>query len=211
MAVKPPPAGARFIPVLRGWAGTAIAFWLPAAAGISVLAGVAYTAVQQDLRMGANDPQIQISEDAAARLDQGAPPSAVVGTGYVDIRHSLAAYVIVFNAAGDPVASGAMLDGKVPAPPHGVFDSARSGGEDRFSWEPAAGVRSAAVLTPFNGGFVLAGRSLREVESRESTIAGVIGLGWVIAVGVAAAAAVLVGLLWAGLGGRSGDRRSGLP
>ncbi|HEX7593426.1 MAG TPA: hypothetical protein VF429_04570, partial [Anaerolineae bacterium] len=43
------------------------------------------------------------------------------------------------------------------------------------------GVRSATIVTRFTStqsGFVMAGRSLREVESRDSNLELLIGLGW---------------------------------
>jgi hypothetical protein len=40
--------------------------WLPLAVAITILAGLVYATVQQSLRQGANDPQIQLAEDTAA-------------------------------------------------------------------------------------------------------------------------------------------------
>src|SRR5207247_1903018 len=77
---------------------------------------------------------------------------------------------IIFDTAGQPVASSARLSGAIPIPPNGVFANVRQAGEERLTWEPQPGVRSATVITRVDGptpGFVLAGRSLREVEQRE--------------------------------------------
>jgi hypothetical protein len=41
--------------------------WLPIAVVTAAFCGLAYLTVQQSLRQGANDPQIQMAEDAAAR------------------------------------------------------------------------------------------------------------------------------------------------
>ena len=46
-------------------------YWLPLAAVTTLLCGLIYLAVQQSLRWGANDPQIQMAEDAAAALAAG--------------------------------------------------------------------------------------------------------------------------------------------
>jgi hypothetical protein len=57
-----------------------------------------------------------------------------------------------------------------------VFDNAREKGENRITWEPKEGVRIAAVIKRFEGktastsGFVLAGRSLDEVEKRQKNL-----------------------------------------
>ncbi|PZR83675.1 MAG: hypothetical protein DLM65_01370 [Candidatus Aeolococcus gillhamiae] len=141
--------------------------WLPFAVVITFAAGVAYGLDQQNLRSAANDPQIQLAEDAGARLDAGAPASSVVPTSSVpvDIARSLAPFVIVYDAGDKPLASSGRLDGAVPVPPQGVSASARVA-EDRVTWQPRNGVRIAAVVVAFNGGTVLAGRSLRVVEQR---------------------------------------------
>ena len=52
--------------------------WLPFAVIVTAFCGLAYVTVQQALRQGANDPQIQMAEDAAAALDGGAGVDAIV-------------------------------------------------------------------------------------------------------------------------------------
>ncbi|MDO8689297.1 MAG: hypothetical protein Q7R39_04695 [Dehalococcoidia bacterium] len=139
--------------------------------------------MQQDLRQSANDPQIQMAEDAALAIEKGQAPQSVVPSTTVDISKSLAAYLIVFDDAGKPVASSAQLDGQTPRPPSGVFDQVRQRGEDRITWEPKPGVRSAAVVARFSGlqsGFVLAGRSLREVEKREDGLRLEVVMAWAL-------------------------------
>jgi hypothetical protein len=125
-------------------------YWLPLAAAISAVCGTIYLAVQQDMRMGLNDPQIQMAEDAAHALESGTSPTALmpVGVPQVDIAQSLAPYMIIFDAQGKPLASGAILHGSVPVPPPGVFDFTRKNQEDRISWQPEPGVRSAVVIVP---------------------------------------------------------------
>jgi hypothetical protein len=148
-------------------------YWLLIAIIVTGLSGLIYTVVQQDIRQSANDPQIQMSEDAATKLIDGVQVQTVVPPEKVDIAKSLASYMIVFDATGKPIASSALLDGQTPTIPSGVFGDVRKNGEDRFTWQPQLGVRSAVVVTQFQGphpGFVLAGRSLREVEIREDHI-----------------------------------------
>src|SRR6266849_11215871 len=157
--------------------------WLLVAIVVTGLIGLLYAAVQQDLRQGANDPQIQMAEDAAVKLAGGQPVQSVVPSEKVDIAKSLAPYLIIFDANGNPIDSSAQLDGQTPTIPSGVFDSVRQNGEDRFTWQPQTGVRSAVVVTQYKGsnsGFVLAGRSLREVEKREDNLMLVLLVGWVV-------------------------------
>jgi hypothetical protein len=160
--------------------------WLPLAVAISVLSLAMYAAVQQALRSGANDPQVQMAEDAAAALAGGASPASLIPAGRVDLASSLAPYLIIFDANGSPLASNALLHDQIPVPPAGVLDYTRQHGEDRITWQPEPGVRSATVILPVNSsqaGFVLAGRSLREVERRETQAFQIAGAAWLAAIG----------------------------
>jgi hypothetical protein len=167
--------------------------WLPFAVAITGLAGLAYALDQSNLRQGANDPQIQLAEDAAARLAAGAPVATVVPhtDTVVDIVQSLAPFVIVYDTGDRPLASTATLDGATPLLPAGVSTSARQR-EDRVTWQPRDGVRIAAVVVAYSGGTVVAGRSLREVESRADDALAVTGLAWLtcLVLTLAACAAV---------------------
>jgi hypothetical protein len=58
---------------------------------------------------------------------------------------------------------------------------------NRVSWQPESGVRIAAVVVVYGGaqpGFVLAGRSLREIEKRESQIEQITGIVWLVTLAV---------------------------
>ena len=157
-----------------------------------VLAGIAtgvalalYAIPQHVLRSGLNDPQIQMAGDAAARLQQGISPEEAIGAGpQVDLAQSLSPFVIVYDEQGHPVASQGVLNGTAPVPPGGVFDNVRQHGEERLSWQPVRGtngVRIAAVVRRVNGahpGFVLAGRNMREVESRIADVRTMAELTW---------------------------------
>lgn len=157
-------------------------------AGIATVLGVALYAIpQQVLRQGANDPQIAMATDLAARLEtngvsdglkQGALPN---NSTTVDMTRSLSPFLIVYDDQGRALGGTAQLNGQTPAPPAGVFDYVRGHGEERVSWQPQRGVRVAAVVERVSGqqpGFVLAGRSLREVEMREAQVEHMAGLAW---------------------------------
>ena len=161
---------------------TILKYWLVMAVTIAGLVGLCYAAVQQDIRQSANDPQIQIAEDSAAKLADGQSVQNVVPSEKVDIAKSLAPYIIVFDTTGKPLASSALLDGQTPTIPAGVIDYVKQNGEDRITWQPQFGVRSAVVVTQFKGstsGFILVGRSLREVEIREDNIFHLLLVGWI--------------------------------
>jgi len=134
---------------------------------------------QQVLRLGANDPQVEITGNLKASLQQGADPSSLVAKEPVDIRESLSSFVMVFDEQGRQLASSAQLNGASPIPPAGVFDYVRKHGEGRVTWQPQSGVRIATVMRHVApGGFILAGRNMREVEAREQLATTQAGLVW---------------------------------
>jgi hypothetical protein len=161
---------------------TILKYWLFLGIIISGLIGLNYAAMQQMLRQGADDPQIQMAEDAATKLANGQQVQHVVSTAeQVDIANSVAPYMIVFDASDKPIASSAQLNGHIPTLPAGVFDFVRHNGEDRITWSPQPGVRDAIVVTQFKGanaGFVVAGRSLRDVERLIDSIGQILLVGW---------------------------------
>jgi hypothetical protein len=150
--------------------------WLPLAIATAGLCGLAYLTGQQALRMSANDPQIQMAEDAASALNGGASVDSLVPVGKVELATSLAPFMIVFDDSGKVLASSATLHGALPVYPSGVLDYTRQNSEDRVTWQPEVGVRMATVVTRYDKGFVLAGRSLREVEIRSSNLEKISGL-----------------------------------
>lgn len=156
--------------------------WLSLAAAVTALCVVVYAATQQLLRQGANDPQIQMAEDAAAALNAGASISTVVPASQVEFSTSLAPFIIVYETGGKPAASSGLLDGKLPDYPLGALQAAAKTGENRVTWQPDAGVRIASVVVPFRNGFVVAGRSLRATEQRVDAMGGLIALLWVLSV-----------------------------
>ena len=161
--------------------------WLVVAVVTTAFCGLAYITVQQSLRQGANDPQIQMAEDIASEIKNGATAESVLPASLVDIGNSLGAFVILFNEQGQQVGSSAQLHGASPQLPGGVLDYVRQHGEDRLTWQPEPGVRIAAVVTGISGGnpgFVLAGRSMREVEKRIGQIQLLCGIAWIATLGL---------------------------
>lgn len=144
----------------------AFATLVPAVAAVLVMVGLIYGSMQHLYRGDANDPQLQMAIDAAARLDAGAAPAEVAMGPPVEMSKSLAVHVTVLNGAGDVIASTALLDGAQPHPPSGLVAEARRSGRDIVTWEPRPGVRCAAVIVPYANGAVLVGRSLQAVEER---------------------------------------------
>ena len=155
--------------------------WLPFAVTISAFCLLVYAAVQQAYRQSADDPQIQMANDAVTALSNGHSADVLLPVTKVSVADSLAPFLIIYDSSGKELASSAMLDGQTPALPDGVLDSTKQLGENRISWQPRDGVRIATVIVSYNGGFVLAGRNMREVEQREAQVSTFAGMTWILA------------------------------
>jgi len=163
--------------------------WLPLAVAITGICLLVYGAVQQNYRQSLNDPQIQMAQDGAARLADGGIPAELVqrGVAPVDAAKSLAPWIAVYDASGTPLESSAVLDGRPPTPPQGIFDLAKAQGTNlpHNTWQPEGGVRIALVVVPVTSGpnqgyFVAAGRNMSEVENREGDLTTFVGLAWIV-------------------------------
>ena len=168
--------------------------WLPIATVVVAMSGLVYLAVQQELRQSANDPQIQLVEDTASALARGETAEQVVPAVQVDVARSLAPFMIVYDEAGNVLESSGLLHGQPPELPAGVLEYVRQHSQDRISWQPESGVRIAAVIDRVEGagkGFVLAGRSLREVEKRESQVLSEAMLAMLVTLGATLAVVVV--------------------
>lgn len=158
-----------------------VILWVPFAAAITLLSFLTFAVTQQVLRQSANNPQIQIAEDFAAELERGQSVQSLLPAQTVDIARGLSPFVLFFDDDTHAVAASGLLDGRMPILPLGVFDYTRQHGEDRITWAPAPGVRCAVVMTRYGGtqpGFVVAGRSLREVENLIGRIKRLVLAGW---------------------------------
>ena len=185
---------------MKGWLPfllTILRYWLAPAAAATLLIGLVYTVAQQSMRLSANDVGVQLAEDAAAALEAGQVAAGLVGAP-VDLARSLAPFTIVYDDAGQVVASSARLDGETPVLPAGVLGNARQRGESRITWQPQPGVRLATVVTRVGGatpGFVVAGHSLREVERRIDELGLLVGVAWLATMGATLAVATLAAAL----------------
>jgi hypothetical protein len=155
--------------------------WLAYAGIITLLCGIVYITVQQSYRLSANDPQLQLAEDAANALNKGADPKTIVGSSpAIDISQSLSPYLIIYDASGKIAAGSATLNGKTLEIPKGVIDYIQKNGKDAATWQPVTGVRQAMVgFSTANKAYVtVAGRSLRNVEERISLLGEQVLFGW---------------------------------
>lgn len=151
---------------------------------MTIVIGFSYAANRQILRDGADDPQVQMVVDAAAALGRGASAGAVASANrQIDIATSLLPFLMIFDDQNRVVQSSGILNGVPVAPPSGVFNYVKNHGEDRITWAPQKGLRIAMVMKRVEGrmtGFVLAGRSLVEVEKRERVLFWQFFAAWVL-------------------------------
>jgi hypothetical protein len=166
----------KFFPMKLHATAVALAFT------ITMLAGTIYLVSQQMIRGAANDPQIQMADETVQRLQAGASATSLISGDQADMEKTLSPYLIIYNEDRTPLAAGVTLKGAIPKPPVGVFEYTKNQGQDRLTWQPQEGVRSALVMRYFSAadqsGYVLAGRSLTEAEKQESQITLLVSIGW---------------------------------
>ena len=137
---------------------------------LSLLGGSAALVIDQMMRRGADQPQIDMVSWYAGEITAGEAPDNVIPPGYVDLERSLQPAIIFYDDQGKPAVGTGYLDQNLPAPPSGVFDHVRQQGYEKVTWRPQPGVRLASVIQRINGphpGFLLAARSLRPVEQQK--------------------------------------------
>jgi hypothetical protein len=164
--------------------------WACAVIIVVLVTGVTYGVMQQIERQGADDTPLRLASQVAAELADGGSET-VDGLPQVDLAHSLAPFVVVFGPDGTPVTGNGYLDGALATPPPGVINTARHGGEDDVTWQPARDLRFATVSIRAGDSVVMAGQSLAPSERRTSgigiiTILGGLALLLVLGVGFAA-------------------------
>jgi hypothetical protein len=146
--------------------------WLIPVTIVTMLSGLIYVTVQQNYRMSFNDPQIQLAEDAVNDLSIGKSADLIVPAVPVDISKSLTPFLVIYDQAGNPIAGSGQLHGKLPSLPGGVLDYTKTHDDNRLTWQPEKGIRNAIVVKQYKEpsgktGYVMAGRSMRELEKRE--------------------------------------------
>ncbi len=149
---------------------------------VTVIFGTLYATVQQTYRQAANDPQIQVAEDTAAKMDLGGKPQQPDISTLIPMQTSLAQFVIIYNATNTPIFSTGQLAGKIPSLPESSFVYTKANNENIFTWQPAPDVRIAAVAHSYKDGVVVVGRSLREVQKRINSLGLMVSIGWILSI-----------------------------
>ena len=165
---------------------------------VTLISGTIYVSVQQVYRNDANDPQVEAVEKIIELLNQGAPAEAITAqSSPVDMSKSLSLFIIIYDKDGKEIASSANLNNNSPTLPSGVMDYVKTRNEHRFTWQPEKGVRAAVVMGKIenDGGYVLAGRSLMEVEKSIGELAKIVGFSWLILLLLAAKLSWILGFV----------------
>lgn len=161
--------------------------FLPFAVLVTFLSGLILVVTHNEIRQAANNPQIEIAENAIDLIFSGVQPYTLYASRPIDIEKRLSTFQEIYNDKGDVIGSNGRLDGQNPQIPQGVLEYARTHGENRLTWEPKPGVRLATVVMRFasststsTAGFVLAARNMREIENRQKDLIIEVVVGWVI-------------------------------
>ena len=165
------------------------------AVALTLLGGAAAITMQQMLRRGANQPQIDMAQWYAGEIGAGEAPGNVIPPGYVDLERSLQPFVIFYDEQGNPGPGTGYLEQRIPTPPPGIFEFVRIHGSENVTWQPQPGVRIASVVRRISSktpGFILAGRSLRLVEEQESLLRRMVLGAWVAVMAMLFAGACLL-------------------
>jgi hypothetical protein len=167
--------------------------WFALAATWTLAAGAIVLVQHQVLRQQADEPQVQMAEDAARRLGKGVDALNVLPVGEsVPIEASRSPWLAVYDKYGAPLSSSGRFRGSAPRLPRGVFKFAQEYRGHRLSWEPSPGVRQALVIVVLpDAAFVVCGRSLQETELRKRQV-----LKLMLAVWSAGLAGLLLPSLW---------------
>ena len=158
--------------------------WFGYATIVTLLCGIVYVVGQQGFRQSADDPQYQLVQDAASAINKGVDPKSLTAAAPVDLAQALSPYLIIYDKAGNMVVNGALLNNQPLKIPQGVLDYIKLHGVDHATWQPQPGIRQAMVGMRTNGSsyVVIAGRSLRKIEERISTLGQQVVFSWAVSI-----------------------------
>ena len=147
---------------------------------VTVLTGLVYAAVQQSYRTGADDPQIQLAMELQNRLKQGRPLTGLLPDS-IRLEESMGIFATLYDQDMRPLVSSATLDGTIPQLPRGVFQYVKTHEKENVTWQPRPQIRMAMVVVLANQqgvAYIAVGRSLQQVEIRESNLRMMSFLAW---------------------------------
>jgi hypothetical protein len=160
--------------------------WLAIVGVATLILGASYTMAQQSTRHSADDLPLTTAQVAKQELQSGSDAKDVVPTIKTNLRTDTSVFMIITDNTQHIIASSAVLDGKTPLPPKGVFVYTNETGSDHFTWEPSSGVRMATRATTYGvgaaRGYIITGQSLKPYEDRIENYGWIALAAWLAAV-----------------------------
>ena len=156
--------------------------WLRVVGVGTIILLTAYVLIQQSTRLAADDLPLATAQTISHELADGMAAQAAVPPVKTDLKTDSTVFATVVDSSYKVLASSGQLDGAVSLPPTGSFGGLPATGVNRFTWQPEPGVRIATVIVPFShgstSGFVIAGQSLKQAESRIADYGWITLAGW---------------------------------
>ncbi|MFA7308773.1 MAG: hypothetical protein WC045_01745 [Patescibacteria group bacterium] len=134
---------------------------------VSILCSGIYITGQQVLRRSANSPQEEIASQIAAQLAGDKKIDKFMPNTSVDIATSPDTFIMLYNDNQEMTISSTLLNGSAPRLPKDILNYAKDHTENKLTWEPVPGVRTALIVKRIEGknpGYVAVGRSLTGTE-----------------------------------------------
>lgn len=155
--------------------------------------GTVYAMAQQNTRASANTEPAAVAAREVQLLTAG---SGTLAGQRLELTTDTGPFVIVYGADNTPVGGTVVRDGALPMVPVGVLATARLKGQDKVTWQPAAGLRFALVAWALTDGrVVVGGQSLTPFEDRDTQTMALIGLGWLTSIACLAGGWILTRFL----------------
>jgi hypothetical protein len=145
---------------------------------ITFTSTLVYLVTQQSLRLGANEPPLQVATETLLKLQSGLSAKDAISAEKVDISKSLNAFVMVYDSNKSLIATSGIINNSIPLYPKGVLDNVTQKNEARVTWQPKVGLRFATVAIKYNDGYIVAARSLSETEQLIGKLGGLVFLAW---------------------------------
>jgi hypothetical protein len=170
--------------------------FLPLAVLITCISVLIYGASQQIIRQSAYDMPLMSVETAEARIGLGQQLSTILPNISVDLSKPYGFFFSAYTEQKQLAIAPTTVHGTPVVPPPGVFAYARAHSINKLTWQPVDGVRVATVIIyePQTKTYLVAGRDLRDYESRIERLGLMIAVGWVVTMIVTVIAHVMISL-----------------
>lgn len=146
-------------------------FWISLMFVITFTCSLVYLAIQQSIRMGANEIPAQFTAETLIKLENGQSAESSVPAEKTDVLKSLNAFVMVYDKNKNLIGTSGITGSEKISYPKSALDYLEKNGESRVTWQPKSGLRFATVAIKYDNGYIVAARSLLETEN----LIGIIG------------------------------------